>query len=33
VVLHEGKYAGTWSGAGHGGQLFGRIEKNKDVKK
>lgn len=29
VVIHDGQYAGTWEGAGHGGQLFGRIEKNK----
>jgi hypothetical protein len=33
VVLYEGQYAGTWSGAGHGGQLFGRIEKNKGAAK
>ena len=25
VVLYGGQYAGTWSGKGHGGQLFGRI--------
>jgi len=25
VVFHNGKYAGTWSGHGHGGHLFGRI--------
>ena len=29
VVIYDGQYAGTWDGAGHGGQLFGRIEKNK----
>jgi hypothetical protein len=29
VLLYDGQYAGTWEGAGHGGQLFGRIEKNK----
>ncbi|MEX2187796.1 MAG: hypothetical protein WD875_13410 [Pirellulales bacterium] len=28
VLIYEGHYAGTWDGAGHGGQLFGRIEKN-----
>jgi hypothetical protein len=28
VVLHDGQYAGTWSGAGHGGHLFGKIVKN-----
>lgn len=26
VVIHEGKYAGTWSGGDHGGHLFGRVE-------
>lgn len=31
VVIYDGQYAGTWDGAGHGGQLFGRIEKNKDA--
>lgn len=25
VLFHEGRYAGTWSGGGHGGELFGRI--------
>lgn len=25
VVFNEGRYAGTWSGADHGGALFGRI--------
>lgn len=29
VLIYDGQYAGTWDGAGHGGQLFGRIEKNK----
>ncbi len=29
VLIYDGQYAGTWEGAGHGGQLFGRIEKNK----
>jgi hypothetical protein len=28
VVIHEDKYSGTWSGAGHGGHLFGKIVKN-----
>jgi hypothetical protein len=31
VLIYDGQYAGTWEGAGHGGQLFGRIEKNKDA--
>lgn len=25
VVIYEGRYAGTWSGADHGGALFGRV--------
>jgi hypothetical protein len=25
VVIHDGKYAGTWGGGDHGGLLFGRI--------
>ena len=25
VMFHEGRYAGTWQGADHGGHLFGRI--------
>jgi hypothetical protein len=32
VVFHEGKYAGTWSGANHGGHLFGTIAKETDKK-
>jgi hypothetical protein len=28
VVIYEGHYAGMWSGAGHGGHLFGKIVKN-----
>jgi len=28
VMIYNGKYAGTWSGADHGGHLFGTIEKN-----
>jgi hypothetical protein len=28
VVIYDGQYAGTWKGAGHGGQLFGKIVKN-----
>ena len=28
VLIYRGQYAGTWSGGDHGGQLFGRIEKN-----
>jgi outer membrane protein assembly factor BamB len=27
VVIHDGQYAGTWSGVGHSGQLFGVIER------
>ncbi|MDP6409775.1 MAG: PQQ-binding-like beta-propeller repeat protein [Planctomycetota bacterium] len=27
VVIHDDQYAGTWSGAGHSGQLFGVIER------
>ena len=27
VLFYRGQYAGTWSGHGAGGQLFGRIEK------
>jgi hypothetical protein len=27
VLLHRDKYAGTWSGDGYGGHLFGRIER------
>jgi len=26
VVIYKGQYAGTWSGKGHGGQLWGKIE-------
>lgn len=33
VLIYDGHYAGTWDGAGHGGQMFGRIEKNKDGEK
>jgi hypothetical protein len=29
VVIYDGAYAGTWSGATHGGHLFGKIEKDK----
>jgi hypothetical protein len=28
VVIYDNQYAGTWKGAGHGGQLFGKIVKN-----
>ncbi len=28
VLIHDGKYAGYWQGAGHGGRLFGSIEKH-----
>ena len=27
VMIHDGRYAGTWSGATHGGLLFGRVTK------
>jgi hypothetical protein len=27
VVIYRGQYAGTWSGADHGGHLFGKIVK------
>ncbi len=27
VLFHGHQYAGTWSGGGHSGQLFGRIER------
>ncbi len=29
VMIHEGRYAGYWHGGGHGGHLFGSIEKPK----
>lgn len=27
VLIHDGRYAGYWQGAGHGGHLFGTIVK------
>lgn len=30
VIIYRGQYAGTWSGADHGGHLFGTIQKLKD---
>ncbi len=33
VVIHEGFYAGTWSGAGYGGVLSGQIIKAEDEEK
>ncbi len=33
VVIHEGFYAGTWSGAGYGGVLSGQIIKAQDEEK
>ncbi len=30
VLIFRDEYAGTWSGADHGGHLFGRIERNKE---
>jgi hypothetical protein len=29
VLVHGGKYAGYWEGSGHGGHLFGVLEKKK----
>lgn len=29
VLIYDGQYTGTWSGANHGGHLFGRIERAK----
>ena len=29
VMIHNGRYAGYWHGADHGGHLFGAIEKEK----
>ena len=29
VLFHEGRYAGYWHGADHGGHLFGTIERTK----
>ncbi len=29
VLLYRDQYAGTWSGEGHGGQLFGKIERGR----
>lgn len=29
VLVHDGKYAGYWQGTGHGGHLFGTIERAK----
>lgn len=28
VMIYRGQYAGTWSGKGHGGHLFGKIIRN-----
>jgi len=30
VLIHQGRYAGTWSHGDKGGHLFGRIEKAAD---
>ena len=27
VVIYRGRYAGTWSGADHGGAMWGKIER------
>ena len=29
VVLYRDQYAGTWSGKDHGGQIFGKIVRNR----
>jgi hypothetical protein len=29
VVLYRGQYAGTWSAKDHGGQIFGKIVRNR----
>ncbi len=29
VMIHDGKYAGTWDGGDHGGLLFGTVAKDK----
>ena len=31
VILYRDRYAGTWSGKDHGGQLFGAIVRNRAV--
>ena len=31
VLIFDDQYAGVWSGGDHGGQLFGRIQKEKDA--
>lgn len=31
VLFYRGEYAGTWSGGSHGGQLFGKIVKEKEA--
>ncbi len=33
VVIYEGHYAGFWRGAGHGGHLYGVIERGKKKEK
>jgi hypothetical protein len=33
VLIYRGQYAGTWSAGDHGGQLYGRIEKDKKPEK
>ncbi len=33
VLFHRGRYAGTWSASDHGGEMWGRIEKDTDEKK
>ena len=29
VVIYDNQYAGTWGGKGHGGQIFGKIVRNR----
>lgn len=28
ILIHQGRYAGTWGAPGHGGLMFGKIVKN-----
>src|SRR5207253_645672 len=32
VLIYDNQYAGTWSGAGHGGQLFGKVVRASEEK-
>ena len=31
ILIHKGRYAGTWGAADHGGLMFGKIVKNESV--